>query len=64
MAYDREVLRMTWEGQIALSFQADPYEIVGLQQPENFYLMASRLSYLPLVTDKVFFVNLIFIKFY
>lgn len=57
MAYDREVLRMIWEGQIALSFQADPDEIVGLQQPENFYLMASRLSYLPLVTDKVFSIH-------
>ncbi|KAM7342453.1 autophagy protein 5 [Cochliomyia hominivorax] len=53
MAYDREVLRMIWEGQIAISFQADPDEIVGLHQPENFYLMVSRLSYLPLVTDKV-----------
>lgn len=53
MANDREVLRMIWEGQLALCFQADPDEIVGLQQPENFYLMVSRLSYLPLVTDKV-----------
>uniref|UniRef100_A0A1I8PKD9 Autophagy protein 5 n=1 Tax=Stomoxys calcitrans TaxID=35570 RepID=A0A1I8PKD9_STOCA len=53
MANDREILRMIWEGQLALCFQADPDEIVGLQQPENFYLMVSRLSYLPLVTDKV-----------
>lgn len=53
MAQDREILRMIWEGQIAICFQADPDEIVGLQQPENFHLMVSRLSYLPLVTDKV-----------
>nr|XP_036215626.1 autophagy protein 5 isoform X2 [Bactrocera oleae] len=53
MAHDREILRMIWEGQIAICFEADSEEIVGLQQPENFYLMVSRLSYLPLVTDKV-----------
>lgn len=52
MAHDREVLRMIWEGQIGICFQADSEEIVGLR-PEPFYLMVSRLSYLPLVTDKV-----------
>lgn len=53
MANDREVLRIVWEGQIPVCFQADPEEIDGLQQPENFFLMISRLSYLPLVTEKV-----------
>ncbi|XP_017467155.1 PREDICTED: autophagy protein 5 isoform X1 [Rhagoletis zephyria] len=53
MSHDREILRLIWEGQIPICFQADSEEIVGLQQPENFYLMVSRLSYLPLVTDKV-----------
>lgn len=53
MANDREVLRIVWEGQIPVRFQVDPDEIDGVQQPENFYLMISRLSYLPLVTDKV-----------
>ncbi|CAD7086877.1 unnamed protein product [Hermetia illucens] len=53
MANDREVLRIVWEGQVPVCFQADPDEVVGLQQPEDFYLMVSRLSYLPLVTDKV-----------
>lgn len=52
MAHDREVLRMIWEGQIGICFQADSDEIVGIK-PEPFYLMVSRLSYLPLVTDKV-----------
>lgn len=52
MAHDREVLRMIWEGQIGICFQADNEEIVGIR-PEPFYLMVSRLSYLPLVTDKV-----------
>lgn len=53
MANDREVLRIVWEGQIPVCFQADSDEIAGLQQPNQFYLMVSRLSYLPLVTDKV-----------
>ncbi|XP_037038701.1 autophagy protein 5 isoform X2 [Bradysia coprophila] len=53
MANDREVLRIVWEGQIPVCFQVDPEEIDGVQQPENFYLMISRLTYLPLVTDKV-----------
>lgn len=51
MASDREVLRIIWEGQIPVCFQADPNEIEG-GQPENFYLLVSRLTYLPLVTDK------------
>lgn len=54
MASDREVLRIIWEGQIPVCFQADPNEIEG-GQPENFYLLVSRLTYLPLVTDKVSF---------
>lgn len=53
MANDREVLRIIWEGQIPICFQADPDEANAVRQPENFYLMVSRLSYLPLVTDKV-----------
>lgn len=53
MAHDREMLRTIWETQVALRIQADPNEVVGLQQPEDFYLIVSRLSYLPLVTDKV-----------
>lgn len=53
MANDREVLRIIWEGQIPVCFQADADEVNGVRQPENFYLMVSRLSYLPLVTDKV-----------
>lgn len=55
MANDREVLRVIWEGQIPVCFQADPDEANAVRQPENFYLMVSRLSYLPLVTDKVRF---------
>lgn len=58
MANDREVLRIIWEGQIPICFRADDCEIAGLQQPEPFYLMVSRLSYLPLVTEKVWTINI------
>lgn len=53
MANDREVLRIIWEGQIPVCFQVDQDEANNVRQPETFYLMISRLSYLPLVTDKV-----------
>lgn len=53
MANDREVLRTVWEGQIPVCFQADLNEANAVRQPENLYLMIPRLSYLPLVTDKV-----------
>lgn len=53
MANDREVLKLIWEGKIPISFHADPSEVIGLQPPEPIYFMISRISYLPLVTDKV-----------
>ncbi|KAJ3666310.1 hypothetical protein Zmor_001760 [Zophobas morio] len=53
MANDREILREVWEGKLPISFQLDPDEVVELQQPDQFYLMVPRLSYFPLVTDKV-----------
>lgn len=55
MANDREMLRMIWESQVALRIRADPDEVIGLQQPEDFYLIVPRLSYLLIVTDKVIF---------
>lgn len=53
MANDREVLRLVWDGKIPICFVADPTEVVGLQHPEPIFLMVSRLTYLPLVTEKV-----------
>lgn len=52
MATDREVLIIIWDGQIPVAIKLDPDE-VDIQQPEDFYLMIPRLSYLPLVSDKV-----------
>lgn len=53
MASDREVLREIWEGKIPVCFQLHEDEIIDLQVPEKYYLMVPRLSYFPLVTDKV-----------
>lgn len=53
MANDREVLREIWEGRIPISFQADKDEVISYEEVSNFYLMAKRVSYFPLVVDKV-----------
>uniref|UniRef100_U5EVK4 Autophagy protein 5 n=1 Tax=Corethrella appendiculata TaxID=1370023 RepID=U5EVK4_9DIPT len=51
MANDREILREIWEGKIPVCFQIDSDETDV--EPEPIYLLISRLSYFPLVTDKV-----------
>lgn len=53
MACDREVLREIWDGKLPVCFQLNPEEVNDLQAPEPYYLMIPRLSYFPLVTDKV-----------
>lgn len=53
MANDREILREIWEGKIPVRFTLYPDEVYELQQPDEFYLMVPRLSYFPLVIDKV-----------
>nr|CAD7429349.1 unnamed protein product [Timema monikensis] len=53
MANDREVLREIWEGRLPICFQLDSEEVYDLQAPDPYYLMVPRLSYFPLVTDKI-----------
>lgn len=53
MANDREVLREIWDGKLPICFQLAQEEIMEIQQPDAFYVMVPRLSYFPLVTDKV-----------
>ncbi|KAF5286907.1 hypothetical protein FQA39_LY00440, partial [Lamprigera yunnana] len=53
MANDREILREIWEGKLPVCFKLDSSEVYDLQQPEPFFLMVPRLSYFPLVIDKV-----------
>lgn len=51
MANDREILREIWEGKIPVQFQlaSDETDV----DPEQFFLLIPRLSYFPLVSDKV-----------
>ncbi|XP_066998654.1 autophagy protein 5 isoform X1 [Anabrus simplex] len=53
MANDREVLRLIWEGRLPVCFQLNSDEVYDIQAPDPFYLMVPRLSYFPLVTDKI-----------
>lgn len=55
MANDTEILHNLWNGKLAVCFQLDEQEIHGIQNPEPFYLMVPRMSYFPLVCDKVRF---------
>lgn len=54
MADDKEVLREVWEGRLPVCFNMSPDEITTVEQPEPCYLLVPRISYFPLVTDKVF----------
>ncbi len=53
MANDREVLRDIWDGKLPVCFVLNNEEICDLQTPDSYYLMVPRLSYFPLVWDKV-----------
>ncbi|RUS71432.1 hypothetical protein EGW08_020815 [Elysia chlorotica] len=53
MAEDREILREVWEGKIPVCFQLAQEDIYTVDQPDPFFLLVPRLSYFPLVTDKV-----------
>lgn len=53
MASDREILREVWEGKLPVCFKIDIEEVVDIKMPDPYYLMVPRLSYFPLVTDKV-----------
>lgn len=53
MADDREVLRILWDGRIPVCFTLSKDEVFTMEQPEPFYLLLPRVSYLPIVTDKV-----------
>ncbi|XP_050090639.1 autophagy protein 5 [Anopheles aquasalis] len=51
MANDREILRATWEGRIPVHFKLSETETET--EPEECFLLVPRMSYFPLVTDKV-----------
>lgn len=49
MANDREVLKVIWEGKLPLKFIAENDD----NDEDAYFLMVPRVSYFPLVTDKV-----------
>ena len=54
MADDKEVLREVWEGRLPVCFNLSPDDVTTVEQPEPCYLLVPRMTYFPLVTDKVF----------
>ncbi|XP_022101326.1 autophagy protein 5-like [Acanthaster planci] len=52
MADDREILREVWEGRIPVCFTLASDEVTS-EQPDLFFLLISRQTYITLVTDKV-----------
>ena len=53
MADDREVLREVWQGRIPVSFTLCQDGLEVMSQPDPYYLMLPRLSYISVVIDKV-----------
>lgn len=53
MAHDREILHEVWNGKIPVCFTLASEEVESLEQPESVFLMVPRLSYFPLVTDRL-----------
>lgn len=53
MADDREVLREVWQGRIPTAFTLYQDNVQVLSQPDPYYLMLPRLSYISVVTEKV-----------
>lgn len=50
---DKEVLREIWQGKLPLCFKLNPDDVDGMQSPEPYYMMVPRVSYFPLVLDRV-----------
>lgn len=50
---DKEVLREIWHGQLPLCFKLHPDDVSGMHRPEPYYMMVPRVTYFPLVLDRV-----------
>ncbi len=53
MAEDREIIREIWAGRIPICFGLATEEVSTPMAPDPFYLMVPRMTYFPLVTEKV-----------
>lgn len=50
---DKEVLRDIWQGQLPLCFKLHPDDVSGMHRPEPYYMMVPRITYFPVVLDRV-----------
>lgn len=50
---DTEILREVWNGRIPVCFNLASSEVSTVEQPEPYFMLLPRYSYLPLVTEKV-----------
>lgn len=50
---DKEILRDIWHAQLPLCFKLNPDDVDVMHRPEPFYMMVSRVTYFPLVLDRV-----------
>lgn len=50
---DKEVLREIWQGKLPLCFKLHPDDVNGMHRPEPYYMMVPRVTYFPLVLDRV-----------
>lgn len=53
MAEDREILRELWDSELAVSFSLSADHITTMQTPDPLFLMLPRVSYFPLLLDRV-----------
>lgn len=60
MLEDREMLRQVWDGRIAACVALAGEDISTLGQPDPHYLMLPRISYFPVILEKVS--NVLFFK--
>ena len=50
---DKEVLRDIWQGHLPLCFKLHPDDVSGMHRPEPYYMMVPRITYFPIVLDRV-----------
>ncbi|XP_018022480.1 autophagy protein 5 [Hyalella azteca] len=53
MSGDREILRRVWEGRVATCIKLAEEDLSSYGEPDPHYLMLPRISYFPLVLEKV-----------
>jgi len=53
MAEDHEVLRQVWDGRVPVSFILASSEVGSMEQPDRLFMLVSRMTYFPLVIDRV-----------